>query len=234
MSQPPRPSRVLGRGALSAALAATVLLTAVGAAHAQSSSQSFTTVGESSFTVPTNVSSITVTAVGGAGGNAVSGGGQIVQPGGQARSVTATIPVSAGEVLYIEVGGGGGSGRGLAGGGGGGATDVRTCSVSLTVCNGGGKPPQTRPPLARGGGGGGGSGRGLAGGGGGGATDVRTCSVSLTVCNGGVNPLQTRLLVAGGGGGAGGSASGGDGGDSDEAGSGAVGSPNTAGGPGTT
>jgi YD repeat-containing protein len=91
------------------------------------------TGGAQSWTVPTGVASIQVSAVGAQGGGTY---------GGLGAQVTATMPVTPGQVLQIYVGGrpggtgggfnGGGNGSGWAGSwGGGGASDVRT-STALT------------------------------------------------------------------------------------------------------
>jgi hypothetical protein len=121
-------------------------------AHDKKHSQTFSYVGaEQNFTVPKRITKVTVTASGASGGvegfttkysNAGSGG-----LGGQ---ITATIPVTPGETLYIFVGGagdygglyggynGGGEGgsayscSGICGWGGGGASDVRQGGDSLT------------------------------------------------------------------------------------------------------
>ena len=101
---------------------------------------------EQTFTVPAGLSTITVTATAAGGGT-----GRFVGPGGEGAVVSASLPVTSGEVLYVEVGGaptntncgegascmggfnGGGSsqplsGGGGLGGGGGGASDIRTTS----------------------------------------------------------------------------------------------------------
>ena len=96
------------------------------------------TGGVQTYTVPAGMTLLKVTAVGAAGGNNSSNS----FAGGQGGSVTATIPVTPGEVLNIYVGGQGGSsfsgsvgaaagynggGQGFArfSTGGGGATDIR-------------------------------------------------------------------------------------------------------------
>eukprot|EP01032_Pedospumella_encystans_P015151 gene15151-17352_t len=106
------------------------------------------------FTVPLGVTSITATLTGASGGtatyNAKTG------TGGMGAIITANIPVTPGEVLYIYVGGqgststGGFNGGGAAGavyaqypaGSGGGATDIRrspfTMANRLLVAGGGG------------------------------------------------------------------------------------------------
>ena len=124
------------------------------------------TGGEQSFLVPNGVTSVNVMATGakGAGGNGGAGG-----------TASATLAVTAGSTLYVEVGGageestepafnGGGRGAGGQGGfGGGGASDVRTVSCGLP-CD----PLETASLASRavvaGGGGGGNSGAGGAAG----------------------------------------------------------------------
>jgi len=100
------------------------------------------TGGEQTFTVPSGVSSVQVTALGAAGAPSF---GSPAPPGGEGALVTGTLTgLTAGEVLYVEVGGtpvtgacnmavscvGGFNGGGFSGfgGGGGGASDVRTIS----------------------------------------------------------------------------------------------------------
>lgn len=128
------------------------------------------TGGDQTFTVPANVHTIHVHAVGGSGG---AGGGPPA-PGGRGAVATADLAVTPGEVLYIVVGGNGGSSSSSAagsggfngggaggagpssdigstgsGGGGGGATDVRTLPSSD------GNSLASRIIIAAGGGGGG-------------------------------------------------------------------------------
>lgn len=149
------------------------------------------TGGEQTYTIPSNATSITVTAAGaqgGAGGASFSVGGSGAGAGGQAA---ATFPVSAsgalqpGQLLYVEVGGAGGAGAKGSG------------SITSASVNAGGAGGFN--------GGSGGSGNdGLytsGGGGGGGASDVRTCSAVECA----LTSSDTRLVVAGGGGGAAGS-----------------------------
>jgi hypothetical protein len=85
------------------------------------------------FLVPAGVTMLHVVAVGGAGAS-------ILAPGGEGAAVTADLPVTPGQMLYLEVGqngadggfnGGAGGGGGCCafpsdGGRGGGATDIRT------------------------------------------------------------------------------------------------------------
>ncbi|TSC72367.1 MAG: hypothetical protein G01um101448_986 [Parcubacteria group bacterium Gr01-1014_48] len=129
----------------------------------------FTSAGETTFTVPGNVSSIKMKVWGGGGG----GGGAATSPtggaGGGGGFANADISVTPGETLTVRVGGGGGGGTGGgaptagAGGGGGGYSAVLRSSTFLIQGGGGG------------GGGGGGQGAGEnggAGGAGGGASGV--------------------------------------------------------------
>ena len=126
---------------------------------------------EQTFTVPADVHSIDVTLVGGRGGDASEGTGT----GGKGAEVTATIAVTPGEILYVEVGGNGTSGTpgygqgaygGFFAGTGGGATDIRTISCTITICV---DPTSlaSRIAVAGGGGGGGGSADGVPDGNGG-------------------------------------------------------------------
>jgi hypothetical protein len=82
------------------------------------------TGAEQVFPVPAGVTSIDVTATGSAGHTKSP-----TVTGGRAAVVRALLPVTPGQVLYVEVGGRTGDGPGFNGGalnGGGGATDVRT------------------------------------------------------------------------------------------------------------
>jgi hypothetical protein len=178
---------------LCAVLAAALALPA-GAEAAETASLSFTSTGEHALVVPAGVTSVRATLVGGNGGAGKKGA-----PGGAPATVTATLAVSPGELLYVEVAGNG-------------------QSAALETGNSGGY----------GGGGNGGAASGFGGyggGGGGGASDLRTCPASApaSAC-GGHESLGSRLLVAAGGGGAGGngqgplSTAGGNGGPADQSG----------------
>lgn len=144
------------------------LLLMAGSAQASPSPVKLTyTGGEQSYTVPNGVTVLEVEMVG-------AFGGPDLNDGGDGTEFTAYLPVSAGEVLYGEVGqdgslggsagfGGGGaagtaSAGGEAGGSGGGASDVRTCSLTAASCPGGGSSLGSRLIVAGGGGGEGGSG----------------------------------------------------------------------------
>ena len=144
-------SRLLAAGVL-----APLLWCGVGAERASASTQTYNTAGGYSFTVPAGVTSIAVTAIGGAGGDCL-----VVGSGGEGGSVAATVPVTPGEQLVVWVagagvdcldGGGGGFGGGAASGtgtvgtdgGGGGASVLAPGSTSpdfsraLLVAAGGG------------------------------------------------------------------------------------------------
>jgi hypothetical protein len=90
---------------------------------------SFTTAGSATWTVPDGVTSLAIAATGGGGGGAFF-------PGGNGGVVTATLTVSPGDVLTLEVGGGGGT-DGLTGGGGG-STNVNAGTTNQIIAGGGG------------------------------------------------------------------------------------------------
>jgi len=123
------------------------------------------TGAEQTFTVPSGITSVNVTAIGAAGGADLGG-----HPGGEGAQVTGTLTgLSGGQTLYVEVGqhpdtattpegatptafnGGGAPGFGEVAGGGGGASDVRTISRAdagslasrLIVAGGGGGHSET-------------------------------------------------------------------------------------------
>ena len=150
--------------ALAAVLAA--LLACAAPAAADTATFNFTGA-EQSFAVPAGVFSVDVTAIGGHGADR-SG-----VTGGRGASVSGTLPVRPGQVLYVEVGGSG--------------ADATPNGVG--GFNGG-----------VGGFNGGGAGGSLAngGGGGGGASDVRTVPMGA-----GATSLNSRAIVAGAGGGGG-------------------------------
>lgn len=134
-----------------ALLAATVL--AVGASFAQGAGHAFAqgvttfsyTGASQTYTVPSGICSLIVDARGAAGGDASALGAF----GGLGGEATATISVTPGEILQINVGGQGlsgsgttggaggfnggasGGGAGNAGAGGGGASDVRNGAFTL-------------------------------------------------------------------------------------------------------
>ncbi|HEY2141904.1 MAG TPA: choice-of-anchor D domain-containing protein [Solirubrobacteraceae bacterium] len=90
--------------------------------------ESFASTGaEQAFTVPVGVSSVRVEAIG------ASGAGSGLASGGAGADVVGALPVTAGEVLYVEVAAShfnGGGFPGFGGGTGGDASDVRTLSTA--------------------------------------------------------------------------------------------------------
>ncbi len=147
--------------------AGTVLAVAAGGASASTTPTvvSLTTPGFTSFTVPPSVTSLTVAAVGGAGGSVVGlaeGGGytKVVTPGGHGGTASETVAVEPGELLDIMVagdggndftagggeggqggvglGGSGGERSGGRGGGGGGESFVMGVGFALVAGGGGG------------------------------------------------------------------------------------------------
>jgi hypothetical protein len=142
------------------------------ASNPKSVTDTFSSTGEQqSFTVPTGVSSIRVQAIGAAG----EAGFPDDTPGGSGGDVVGQLPVTAGEVLYVEVGSHGFNGGGSAEFGfGGDASDVRTISKDeaeaetlgsrLLVAAGGGGGGSTGFEGEEGGSGGRGGDAGIAGG----------------------------------------------------------------------
>jgi len=152
------------------------------------------TAGEDEFTVPIEVSQVAVVAIGGAG----EAGGSNGQPGGVGGAggeVSATLSVSGGSTLYVEVGTDGSPG-----------TSGASCAAGDGGANGGGDGGAAYCSHS-------------GGGGGGGASDVRTTPASDGGLTGGAG--DPRLVVAGGGGGGGG-ATGSPGGAGGAAGDGSV------------
>lgn len=119
-----------------------MLALALGPAVAQAETAAFFFTGaEQSFLVPAGVTSVQVTAVAAAGAS---------PSGGRGATVSATVSVSPGQSLYVEVGGSG-PGAGFNGGGsprGGGASDVRFLPATQGVTS-----LQSRFLVAAGGGG---------------------------------------------------------------------------------
>jgi len=137
-----------------------------------SGSQTFNFTGSAqTYTVPANVTSITVDVQGAQGGGSIPNPGS--NPGGLGGRVQTTLSVTPGEILSINVGGttvnntggwnGGGNGAN-SGAGGGGGSDIRSGGTALA----------NRVVTAGGGGGGGWNcGSGMNGGHGGGPTDAQ-------------------------------------------------------------
>ena len=113
----------------------------------------FTQPGSYTWTVPQNVSSITVVAIGGGGGGAIdlrlSLRGSSPASGGSGGQVTATLTVTPGETLNLVVGGGGAQGKwygeGSFGGSGGGSSNVNAGTASQIIAGGGGGASGSSP-----------------------------------------------------------------------------------------
>ncbi|MGW3731915.1 Ig-like domain-containing protein [Streptomyces sp. NPDC005148] len=140
--------------------AAVLVLPTAGTAAAappQPTTVTFTTPGETAFTVPAGVTSVSITTTGAAGQN----GSAPVSLGAAGATVSGTVTVPTGvTTLYVNVNTGGGSGgTGVFGtaGAGGGASDVRTCSASAPGCVLTGVPGTDPRLIVAGGGGGGGA-----------------------------------------------------------------------------
>lgn len=218
------------------------------AVAAGSGAQSFTTTGEQRFVVPAGVTSVQATLVGGNGGAGYQGSPGFYQTalGGTGATALATIAVTPGEVLFVEVAGDGQSGGGAgaaggsggggaggygddSGGGGGGASDIRTCSIDIA-------DPANPPSCA---GSGSAASRLIVAGGGGGGGDEGTSGSALGGEGGsaggpGAGGTSEGAAAGGGGGHAGTQGQGGSGGGhsyAGPAGSGGLGSAG-AGGPG--
>ena len=167
-----------------AALLAGAIAPASASAAPPTVTKSFASTGaQQEFTVPLGVSSVRVEAIGAPGGMGFGG-----VPGGVGADVVGTLPVTAGEVLYVEVAAtgfnGGGSG-GLGGGSGGDASDVRTIPMGSSGTL------ESRLLVAAGGGGGGGNEFGINAGNGGAAGNPGT--------NGGSGPGGGAGTLTGGG-----------------------------------
>lgn len=168
-----------GVGAIGAVLVASALAASTSAATTPPTvTETFASTGaEQSFTVPAGVSSVRVNAIGAAGEAGRFGIGGVDGSGGAGADVVGQLPVSAGEVLYVEVaapgfngGGSGGFGfEGGIGGSGGGASDVRTVSRATEP-----ESLESRLLVAGGGGGGGGAFESGVGGNGGNAGNPGT------------------------------------------------------------
>jgi len=199
-----------------------MVLIAAQPASAETTSFGFTGT-EQTYTVPADVNSIHVVAVGAKGGRGAATG--LPSSGGSGGRIEADLAVTPGQVLFITVGGVGGDGgviqdatggfngggrsfAALSGGGGGGATDLRTCSALPPACPGQ-NSLDTRVLVAGGGGGGGSSGVGSSGGAGGNASghgspgQVIDCSPGEAAGAGGGGASQASGGLGGAGGGVG-------------------------------
>ncbi|MDT7713990.1 MAG: hypothetical protein QOG46_2953, partial [Pseudonocardiales bacterium] len=175
---------------------------------ATGSSVSFAEIGlEQCFTVPSGMTALRMRAIGAPG-----------SAGGNGALASGAVSVSAGQTIFVEVGGKGsrtaggfnGGGNGgwgelSSGRGGGGASDVRTCSITATSCTDGNLNTLGSRLL-------------VAGGGGGGGGDVPSNFAGVWTAPGGAGGAAggtSNVQDHGCGGGAGGVAAGGDGGCQD-------------------
>lgn len=110
----------------------------------QSDTAQYATAGLTRYVVPSGITSITVKSWGGGGGGGGAAPDRAGGAGGGGGYATATLAVTAGEVLYIRVGEGGDGGRYSGvdemgdGGGGGGYSGVFRDSTPLVIAGGGG------------------------------------------------------------------------------------------------
>jgi hypothetical protein len=121
------------------------------AAGCATGQQTFTFVGaEQCYTVSPGVTEVRIVLIGALG----ESNGSFGVNGGAGAVVSALVPVSPSQTLYVEVGGSGYLGGFNGGGarGGGGASDVRTCSAVAGTCSGGGTSLGSRLLVAGGGG----------------------------------------------------------------------------------
>jgi Glycine rich protein/Collagen triple helix repeat (20 copies) len=164
--------RTIGAAGLAAALLLGAPAGALAGGTPPTVTASFSSTGaQQEFTVPVGVSSVRVQAIGAAGEEGIFD----ESPGGSGGDVVGQLPVTAGEVLYVEVGShgfnGGAPSFGLGGGFGGDASDVRTISREasntlesrLLVAAGGGGAGGNSPDEEEGGSGGRGGDAGSAG-----------------------------------------------------------------------
>jgi hypothetical protein len=155
--EPIRRRARVGLGAIGAVLAASALAAATSvAATPPTVAETFSSTGsEQLFEVPAGVTNVRVRAIGAAGETAFADGPfEAPAPGGDGAAVAGSLPVTPGEILYVEVAGNnfnGGAFGGPGGASGGGASDVRVLPRASA------ETLQSRLLVAGGGGGGGGS-----------------------------------------------------------------------------
>jgi hypothetical protein len=165
--QPARTSHRRARAGMSTACLALAVgaLAATPALAASGASETFSSTGaEQTFTVPFGVTSVHVRAIGEAGEEGESF--ESISKGGDGAIASASLPVTPGEKLFVEVAAlsfNGGGYPAPGGGIGGGASDVRTISSSEP------ETLESRLLVAAGGGGGGGGFENASGGKGGNA-----------------------------------------------------------------
>jgi hypothetical protein len=153
-------------GTIGTLLASAIAATSAFAAPAPTVTETFSSTGaEQQFVVPTGVGSIRVRAIGGAGETGHPSFRSFGAPGGAGADVVSRIPVTPGEVLYVEVAAAGFNGGGVGGfeggGVGGGSSDIRSLAMASP-----GSLESRLLVAAGGGGGGGGFDEGVAGRGG--------------------------------------------------------------------
>src|SRR5690349_14731941 len=105
------------------------VLTAVALCPASAAAQASTfsyTGGEQTYTVPSGVHVLSITAIGAQGGGPVS----CCLQAGRGAIVSGSVDVTPGQVVYVEVGGTGGQPAGGFNGGGTGGTDATDLSES--------------------------------------------------------------------------------------------------------
>lgn len=173
-----------------------------GATQGNAGKQTFYVPGTQTFTVPTGVTSLTVKlwgagGGGGAGGGAASGATGAGGNGGGGGGATGTVSVTAGEILYVDVGTAGSAGGTLDNGGDGGGYSAlrRSDGTRLIVAAGGGGGGGSAAAVTGGAGSGGGSGT-TAGNGGGSATTAKG-GVGATVNPGGAGGTAGTGGIAG-------------------------------------
>ncbi len=146
--------RGIALGTIGALLASAIAAASASAVPPPTVTQTFPSTGtEQSFMVPVGVSSVRVEGIGAPGGTGLSLGGHTGGSGGAGAVVTGELPVTAGEVIYVETADNafnGGALGGFGGGNGGDASDVRTVPMASGGSLG------SRLLVAAGGGGGGG------------------------------------------------------------------------------
>ncbi|HKT01195.1 MAG TPA: hypothetical protein VJT31_16850, partial [Rugosimonospora sp.] len=97
--------RVLARTVVVPVVAGATLFGAL-PAHAAPTTVTFVFTGaEQTFTVPKNVRRLAVTLVGGSGGTAADAGARTGGQGGAGASIHATVAVTPGQILYLQIGG---------------------------------------------------------------------------------------------------------------------------------
>ena len=157
----------------------------------------YTTAGTFTFTVPTNVTSISAVCVGGGGGGAggETGRDDGVQGGAGGALCYGTIPVTPGESLTITVGAGGNGGSSGGNGTAGGTTTISRGATNLITAGGGSRGLERSTGTVNGG--------------------TRSVDASVTNSgggNGGNSGGNSTNTGSGGGGGGGYSGNGGNGG----------------------